>query len=114
MNRMIPSWSGRGRRPSGGGLSIYRFKHGEIPARVVIADVGMGDWILCEITSRRRQRSGDIEITVGDMEEGSLERASWARPGRLHTLHESLFGQTMGRLTEVKLAEIIKAVQSLF
>ena len=81
---------------------------------VVIADVGMGDWILCEITSRRRQRSGDIEITVGDMEEGSLERASWARPGRLHTLHESLFGQTMGRLTEVKLAEIIKAVQSLF
>ena len=62
---------------------------------VVLADVGMGDWILCEVTSRRRQRPGDIEITGSDLEEGALERDSWARPGRLHTLHESCPASTI-------------------
>ena len=81
---------------------------------VVLADVGMGDWILCEITSRRRQRPGDIEITTNDWEHGVLERDSWARPARLHALHESLFRETVGHLKEPKLAEILSAVRQLF
>ena len=46
---------------------------------VVLADMGMSDWILCEVTSRRR-RSGDIEIAARDSENRVLERESWARP----------------------------------
>ncbi len=90
-------------------LSNVKFR----PA-VVLADVGMGDWILCEITSRRRQRPGDIEITAGDMDQGELERNSWARPSRLHALHESLFGEPVGRLTDAKLSEILAEVRKLF
>ena len=81
---------------------------------VVLADVGMGDWILCEITSRRRHRPGDIEITTMDLEHGVLERDSWARPGRLHALHQSLFRETVGHLKESKLAEILSAARQLF
>ena len=81
---------------------------------VVLADVGMGDWLLCEITGRRRHRPGDIEITQGDMSAGALDRNSWARPGRIHALHESLFEDTVGRLTDAKLAEILAAVRALF
>ncbi len=81
---------------------------------VVLADVGMGDWILCEITSRRRQRPGDIMITQGDMQNGALDRDSWARPGRLHALNAGLFEGTVGRLTDAKLAEILAAARALF
>ena len=81
---------------------------------VVLAEVGMGDWILCEVTSRRRQRPGDIEITADDMNQGELECNSWARPSRLHTLHESLFGEPVGRLTDTKLSEILAEARNLF
>ena len=81
---------------------------------IVLADIGMADWILCEITSRRRLRSGDIAITQADLESGALARDSWARPSRLHALNESLFEDTIGRLTDAKLAEVLGAVRALF
>ena len=81
---------------------------------VVLADVGMGDWILCEVTGRRRQRPGDIPITQGDMQDGTLDRDSWVRPGRLHALNEGLIEDTVGRLTDAKLTEITAAVRAIF
>lgn len=81
---------------------------------VVLADVGMEDWVLCEVTSRRHSRPGDIEITAGDLATGELDRNSWARPGRIHALNESLFEETIGRLTDAKVAEVLGAVRGLF
>ncbi len=77
---------------------------------LVLADVGMGDWALCEITSRQQSRPGDIELTQNDMRHGQLLRDSWARPGRLHTLNASLFGKTVGAVTHTKRAQVSTAV----
>ena len=81
---------------------------------VVLADVGMRDWILCEITSVGQVRPGDIAIANSDMQVGRLRRRSRVRPSRLHTLNEGVFRRTIGRLTDAKLAEILAAVRALF
>ena len=81
---------------------------------IVLADIGMDDWILCAITSRRYMRLGDIAITRADLESGALDRDSWARPSRLHALNESLFEDTIGRLTDAKLATVLAAVRGPF
>ena len=81
---------------------------------VVLADVGMNDWIVCELTSRRQSRPGDVPVTQGDMQSGNLNRDSWARIGRLHTLNDGVFSRTFGRLTNNKREEIARAVRALF
>jgi mRNA interferase MazF len=80
----------------------------------VLAEVGMRDWILCEITSVGQVRPGDIAIADSDMQAGRLRRRSRFRPSRLHTLNESVFRRYIGRLTDAKLAEILAAVRALF
>ena len=81
---------------------------------LVIADVGMGDWILCEITSGPRSRPGDVAIGPGDMQIGRLSHDSRVRPSRVHALNEKLFGRYIGRLSDAKLTEILAAVRALF
>ena len=81
---------------------------------VVVADVGMKDWIVCEITSSPRMRPRYIEIAESDFESGSLRVTSWARPDRLMTLNESVFIRPLGRLTPSKQAEIAAAIRALF
>ena len=56
---------------------------------LVLADVGMNDWIVCEMTSRQQSLPGDLRISQNDMRHGTLKLDSWVRPGRLHTLHGS-------------------------
>ena len=41
---------------------------GKNRAAVVLADVGMQDWVLCELTSRRQSRPGDVLVTPADMQ----------------------------------------------
>ena len=81
---------------------------------VVLADVGMNDWVLCELTSQRQSRPGDVPVTTGDIQSGRLHRDSWARVGRLHTLNDSVFSRIFGNLTTAKLSEIHAAVRNLF
>lgn len=81
---------------------------------VVLADVGMNDWVLCELTSSRRSLPGDVPVTNNDMQSGRLDRNSWARVSRLHTLSARLFVRHFGRLTDAKQSEIAAAVRSLF
>ena len=81
---------------------------------LVVADVGMQDWILCRITSQGRGRRGNILITPQDVQAGRLPRNSWARPGRLFTLNESVLGPMLGRLDTAKLNEVLAAIRSLF
>lgn len=81
---------------------------------VVLAEVGMGDWVLCELTGRGQSRTGDVRVTNNDMQSGRLDRNSWARVSRLHTLSARLFLRNFGRLTDAKQAEIAAAVRSLF
>ena len=81
---------------------------------VVLAGVGMQDWVLCEITSSSQVRGQYIAIDPGDMATGRLKLKSWARPDRLTTLNDSVFARRLGRLSAAKHAEIAAAVRSLF
>lgn len=86
----------------------------KIRPAVVVADVGMRDWILCEVTSSVRRRDRDIVIGPGDMAWGRLRFRSWVRPDRLITLNDGVFERTLGRITDSKCSEITSAVRGLF
>ena len=81
---------------------------------VILAEVGMKDWIVCEITSSPQTRPQYIEIRRPDLRSGRLRSRSWARPDRLMTLNERLFIRVIGHLADSKQAEIAAAVRALF
>lgn len=76
---------------------------------IVIAYVGMDDFIVCPITAQESGKSEDIHIAAADIIGGELEFESWARSDRLHTLHENRLRRVIGRLTVSKTDEIIVA-----
>ena len=86
----------------------------KIRPAVILTNVDMQDWVLCEITSSSQLRDLYIAIGPGDMEGGRLRHQSWARPDRLTTLNDSVFERTLGRLSPAKHEEIAAAVRSLF
>ncbi len=79
-----------------------------------VRDVREDDWIVCEITSGRARHIREIPIARGDLQSGELRRGSKVRPDRLATLDEKVFEDTIGRLTDAKLAEVLAAVRALF
>ena len=81
---------------------------------LLLSDVGMGDWITCEITTRRGRRRGTIIIDASDFNYGGLPRPSAVRFDRLHAINSSVFHRTMGHLNDPKLDEILDAVRGLF
>ena len=81
---------------------------------LLLSDVGMGDWIVCEITTRRSRRRGTIVIDTSDFSHGGLPRLSAARFDRLHAINSSVFHRAMGHLNDVKLQEILAAVRGIF
>ncbi len=81
---------------------------------VALADVGMQDWVLCQITSSPRARDRRISIDPSDMTSGRLKFQSWARPDRIYTINERVFGSAIGRVSAAKRSEIAAAVRSLF
>jgi mRNA-degrading endonuclease toxin of MazEF toxin-antitoxin module len=92
----------------------------EIRHAVVLSDVGMEDWILCEITTcreiatSRQMGDGYIPIAEHDLEYGELRHRSWAHTNRIYTVNERVFRRTIGRLSAAKHAEVSAAVRSLF
>ena len=65
---------------------------------VILATVEKGDCILCQITSQPYD-SRAIELNQADFAAGSLQRTSYARPGKLFTAHYSLLQFEAGKLT---------------
>ncbi len=60
---------------------------------LLLANVGRGDWIACQITSNPY---GDPQaIMLGDdaFSEGGLQRVSYLRPGKLFTANEGLMAR---------------------
>lgn len=58
---------------------------------LLLAEVGRGDWIACQITSNPYADSQAVELDSGDFALGGLSRTSYARPGKLFTANENLF-----------------------
>lgn len=87
---------------------------GKTRPALVVADVRMGDWVVCAMTGRDQARPGDIAVTSQDLQRGSLRGDGWVRVGRLYTLNHTLFRRTIGALTDAKRDEVLAAVRALF
>jgi mRNA interferase MazF len=86
--------------PSIGSVVLVRFPFSDLSASklrpaVVLATVDRGDWILCQVTSNPYSDLQAIEITGADFSVGTLERTSYARPGKkyLRQTHQLWIGR---------------------
>lgn len=81
--------------PSAGAVVLVRFPFSDLsqtklrPA-VVLADVGRGDWILYQVTSKPYGDTWAIKLEDTDFSTGSLRILSYARPGKLFTANRDL------------------------
>jgi mRNA interferase MazF len=74
---------------------------------LVIADVGMGDFVLCQITSKSYADRLAIPLSESDFAEGGLRRESFLRIGKLFTANSSIISGVAGRLNPVKMSEVL-------
>lgn len=81
---------------------------------VCLADAGRGDWILSQITSSPYADPNAVPLDTGDFASGGLLVASFARPGKLFTLHAGLVVRSVGVLNPIALERLLLAVVSLF
>ncbi|MDZ7292400.1 MAG: MazF family transcriptional regulator [candidate division KSB1 bacterium] len=65
---------------------------------VVLAGIGRNDWILCQVTSNPYSDPKAVTITDDSFAKGSLQKKSYARPGKLFTANEQLIVFEVGLL----------------
>ena len=77
---------------------------------VVLADVGRGDWILCQVTSNPYGDSRAIMLTDASFATGSLQATSYARPGKLFTANCNLMVTQVGILNAGAFKQIVEVI----
>ena len=80
---------------------------------LLLADSG-GDVVLCQITSQSVKDNHAVTIELPDIENGSLNNVSNARPNKLFTADKSIISYKVGKLNELKMQAVIEAVVKLF
>jgi len=80
---------------------------------VVLADVGRGDWILCQITSNPYGDTRAIMLEDASFAVGALRVVSYARPGELFTANSTLMVTQVGTLQAAPFQHINEAVVAL-
>ena len=101
--------------PSKGSIVLIPFPFSDLSKSklrpsVVLAPSGKGDWILCQITSKRYTDPKAVELSNQDFQIGSLRITSFARPGKLFTANDSLIVSEVGKLKLHVLDSIITSV----
>jgi mRNA interferase MazF len=77
---------------------------------LLLADTGRDDWIACQITSNPYADPHAILLAIEDFTSGGLQRASYARPGKLFTANISLFAVAAGLVEKGRLDEVRNAL----
>lgn len=77
---------------------------------LLLADAGRDDWIACQITSNPYADPHAILLASEDFTSGGLQRASYARPGKLFTANTSLFATVAGLISHGRLDEVRNAL----
>ena len=101
--------------PAAGAVVLVPFPFSDLsraklrPA-VVLAEAGQDDWILCQVTSNPYSDPQAITITETSFAQGSLQRISYARPGKLFTANRQLIVRQVGVLNGDALKEIIERI----
>jgi mRNA interferase MazF len=80
---------------------------------LVLADVGRGDWILCQITSNPYGDPNAVPLSEHAFRLGSLRLDSFVRPGKLFTASESLMLSAGGIVTPLILGKVADTVMAL-
>lgn len=101
--------------PTAGAVVLVPFPFSDLsqaklrPA-AVLAGVGRGDWILCQITSKPYADPQAIELVDASFATGSLRVTSYVRPGKLFTANRNLIVRQVGTLKADPFDQIIEAV----
>lgn len=80
---------------------------------MVLADAGRCDFVLCQVTSNPYADPLAVELSAGDFASGSLQRTSYARPGKLFTANGGLIVRQVGTLRPESLVRITERVIEL-
>jgi mRNA interferase MazF len=80
---------------------------------LVLAAAGRGDYVLCQITSNPYADSRAVELGEASFQEGSLQKTSYARPGKLFTASRSLIPRVVGKLELRSHEQVVAAVVTL-
>jgi len=79
----------------------------------VLAGVGRGDWILCQVTSNPYGDERAVRLTDDDFRKGSLRLVSYARPGKLFTANRELVAAQVGQLSDDAFERIVEAIVAI-
>ena len=104
--------------PAAGKVVLVRFPFSDLSAAklrpaIVLAATGRDDWVLCQITSNPYTDALAIRIEETDFAVGSLQKASYARPGKLFTANAALMVSDLGTLKEGCLKNVVASVVRL-
>lgn len=104
--------------PAAGAIVLVEFPFSDLsrtkrrPA-VVLAKVGRGDYLLCQVTSKPYGDARAVAIDEASLVTGSLRVTSFARPGKLFTASTNLIAAEVAALTPASLQQLIDAVVNL-
>ena len=104
--------------PSAGSIVLVRFPFSDLSASklrpaLVLASADNDDWILCQLTSNPYADARAVHLDDADFARGSLQRVSFARPGKLFTASAFLMTAEIGALTSDSFARALDAVVDL-
>ena len=77
---------------------------------LVLAKLNQGDYICCQITSKRYASPLAITLEHSDFVVGGLERASFIRPEKLFTANNSLIDREVGKIALQKRSEVSSTI----
>jgi PemK-like, MazF-like toxin of type II toxin-antitoxin system len=81
---------------------------------LVIADLPGADLILCQITSRAHFDGFAVPLDSSDCERGQIDQPCFIRPQRLFSVEHHIILQSLGKVTEPKLGEVLKRAREFF
>ena len=104
--------------PSVGDVVVIPFPYSDLskskrrPA-LILAEVGMGDFLLCQITSKQYGDLHAIPLCESDFASGSLTRDSFIRVAKIFTGSQALMLGVAGHLSHSKPSEVIHQLVDL-
>jgi mRNA interferase MazF len=104
-------------KPVAGEIVVIPFPRTDSDKRrpaFVIADLPGADLILCQITSRAHLDGFAVTLDSSDFERGKIDQPCHIRPQRLFTLEHHIILQSLGKVTEAKLEEVLKRAREFF
>jgi mRNA interferase MazF len=104
-------------KPVAGEIVVIPFPRTDSDKRrpaFVIADLPGADLILCQITSRAHLDGFAVTLDSSDFERAKIDQPCHIRPQRLFTLEHHIILQSLGKVTEAKLEEVLKRAREFF